>query len=137
MRDERLTGVILELLRRCGSGCIAPLRVLLFGSALCLAQVLASHCYLKRAVGLPEQRRRFAVLFTSIVCLLGAGFAGSFALVCATSPPCPRGYDLNCDGRAPEMYQAAVTVLLVAWAACLLCEGVWRATRYRRSAPPD
>ena len=122
-----------EFLRRFGSDCLAPLRLVVLGGAISFVQLFATQKYSKQAGDKREQGRRLAVLLPSVGSLFAATFVASCVMFCATSPPCPRGYDLNCDGRNPEVYEAVAMGLVVGWAAFLTWEAAWRVIHRRRN----
>ena len=117
------------VLRSC-LDCVAPLRILVMFAPVAFVHLAVASRYVKASNDGKEQRRRLAVLLSGVVALVGATFLASCVAVCATSPPCPRAYDLNCSGSNPVMYEVATMALIVCWAASVIWESLVRLRRY-------
>jgi hypothetical protein len=93
------------------SDCLSSLWIVLAGGICSFVQLSAF-----------QRQRGFAAVLPSVT-LFAAAFAASCVTVCATSPPCPRGYDLNCEGRSKEVYAVVAILLFVSWLVSTLIVG--------------
>jgi len=114
--------MIREFVLRLGDDCLAPLRVYLTVAAAGFGHLALGSLYLRASRDRVERQRRAIVVIFGLCALSGAAFLASCVSVCATSPPCPRSYDLNCNGENPVFYQLGAVVLVAAWFVAALWE---------------
>ena len=117
------------VVRRLGSDCAQPIRILLIGGAACFLFMAAAHWYSNRAEERNEKRRRIFVLFAASVMAFAGVMFLQFASICTLDPGCRKGVDLNCTGPFPRIYEGFVLGFALVFLATVTGEVAYRVRR--------